>query len=123
MSVTGFNHINIRTTDPAASAQFYVDILDLRFHQGPGIMGFQRNWLYDHDDNPIIHLRVLEAGSESTGPIDHVALNCQGRAEIEARLKARGIDYRVAENLEPGLTLVLITDPHGVPLELNFRDE
>jgi catechol 2,3-dioxygenase-like lactoylglutathione lyase family enzyme len=123
MSVVGVDHINIRTTDPKASAKFYVDIFGFRHEQGPGVMGFERNWLYDETDRPIIHLRVMQADSDSTGPIDHVALACKGKAQIIERLKAHNVPHSVSDNLIPGLTQIFIKDPHGVPLELNFSGE
>jgi catechol 2,3-dioxygenase-like lactoylglutathione lyase family enzyme len=122
MPVTGINHINIRTTDIAKSAKFYVDVFGFQFEQGPGVMGFQRNWLYDVSGQPIIHLRVLEAGSDS-GPIDHVALNCKGKAEILERLRAHNVTVKVVEDLQPGVTQVILKDPHGLTLELNFKGE
>jgi catechol 2,3-dioxygenase-like lactoylglutathione lyase family enzyme len=123
MPVTGLNHVNIRTTDVAGSAKFYVDVFDFDYRQGPVVMGNQSNWLFDKSGDPIIHLRLLEAGSTSTGPIDHVALSCTGKAEILSRLEARQIKFAVADSLIPGVTQVFLTDPHGVPLELNFAGE
>jgi len=122
MPVTGINHINIRTTDVARSAQFYVEVFDFEFRQGPGVMGFQRNWLYDASGHPVIHLRNLEAGADS-GPIDHIALDCKGKAEILARLRARDIEVKVVDNLQPGVTQAILKDPHGLTLELNFTGE
>ena len=123
MSVTGIDHINIRTLDVAASARFYVELLGFRFGLGPMVMGHQGQWLYDDEGRPIIHLRFLEAGSSSTGPIDHVALNCRNKAQILERLKARDIAFGIAEGLIPGVTQIFVKDPHGVALELNFTDE
>jgi catechol 2,3-dioxygenase-like lactoylglutathione lyase family enzyme len=122
MPVNGINHVNIRTSDVAASAQFYVDILDFKFREGPAIMGQQPNWLYDKSGHPSIHLRVMQRDSDSTGPIDHVALDCEGLSSVIERLKARHIEFTVA-NVRAGLTLLLLKDPHGVALELNFKDE
>jgi catechol 2,3-dioxygenase-like lactoylglutathione lyase family enzyme len=122
MSVSGINHVNIRTTDVAASCQFYVDVLEFKFRQGPPIMGQQPNWLYDKNGRPIIHFRIMAADSDSTGPIDHVALDCEGLSLVIERLKARNMEFTVA-NVQSGATLVLVKDPHGVLLELNFRGE
>jgi catechol 2,3-dioxygenase-like lactoylglutathione lyase family enzyme len=119
MSVHGINHINIRTTDIAASSQFYVDVFDFEFRSIPMGLG-QANWLFDKDGHPIIHLRNMAAESASTGPIDHVALDCEGQTKIVGRLKARGIEYSVF-GVPPDRTLVLVKDPHGVMLELNFK--
>ena len=123
MAVIGLNHVNIRTLDVAASAKFYVDILDFELREGPIVTGNQSNWLYDKQGNAIIHFRVMEAGSTSTGPIDHVALNCQNKRLVVERLKAHNVQFSVAENLTPGVTQIFLKDPHGVPLELNFCGE
>jgi catechol 2,3-dioxygenase-like lactoylglutathione lyase family enzyme len=119
MPVHGINHINIRTTDIAASSQFYVDVFDFEFRSIPMGTG-HANWLFDKNGRAIIHLRIMAVDSDSTGPIDHVALDCEGQTEIVERLNARGFEYSVF-NIRPDLTLVLVKDPHGVMLELNFK--
>ena len=121
MPVNGINHVNIRTTDVDASARFYTEVLDFEFRQGPPVMGRQPNWLFDKNGRPIIHLRVMAADSDSTGPIDHVALDCDSLALVIGRLKQRDMKFDIA-NLQPGVTIVFVKDPHGVMLELNFRD-
>lgn len=123
MPVHGVDHVNIRTMDVATSAQFYVDIFDFEFRHGPAVMGQRGNWLYDSTGRPIIHFRVLEADTNSTGPIDHVALACSGKDDILERLRARNIEFAILENLLPGVTQVFLKDPHGVGLELNFSGE
>lgn len=122
MAVRGIDHINIRTTDIEKSAQFYIDIFDFEFRVGVVIMGREFKWLYDQAGQPIIHFRDLEAGSEATGPIDHIALACDGRADIVERLKARDIPFDLIEGLSPGFSQINLKDPHGIPLELNFRE-
>lgn len=120
MPVLGFDHVNIRTTDVARSAKFYVDVFDFEFRQGGFTMGQQSNWLYDTAGKAIIHLRILEADAQSTGPIDHIALACDGKAEILERLSALGVAFSVFENPDQPITQVFLKDPHGVPLELSF---
>lgn len=122
MPVNGINHVNIRTTDVDASARFYTEVLDFKFRGGPLVMGREPNWLFDKSGHPIIHLRVMAPDSESTGPIDHVALDCEGLPLVVERLKQRDLKFDIA-NLQPGVTIVFVKDPHGVMLELNFRDE
>lgn len=121
MPVSGVNHINIRTTDIAASAKFYTEVFDLEFRQGGEIMGNRQSWLFDTNGHDVIHLRQFAADSTSTGPIDHIALDCDGKDEIFARLDARGIKYAEVKDLLPGITQVFLHDPHGIPLELYFR--
>jgi catechol 2,3-dioxygenase-like lactoylglutathione lyase family enzyme len=122
MPVNGINHLNIRTTDVAASSRFYVEVLDFKFREGAPVMGRQPNWLFDQSGRPIIHLRLMAPDSQSTGPIDHVALDCEGLSSVIERLKARDLEFNIAST-QPGLTIVFVKDPHGVMLELNFRDE
>lgn len=123
MPVNGLDHVNIRTLNVGESVKFYVELFDLEYRQGPGPMGHKSHWLYDTAGRPIIHFRVLQADSASTGPIDHVALACRDKAEILRRLDARGLSYAIMDRLQPGLTQLFLKDPHGVPLELNFSDE
>jgi catechol 2,3-dioxygenase-like lactoylglutathione lyase family enzyme len=123
MAVIGLNHVNIRTTDVAASAKFYVDVLGFEYRLGPLVRGNQGHWLHDAQGNPIIHFRIMAADSKSTGPIDHIALSCQDKAQIVQRLKAHHVEFSIADNLTPGLIQIFLKDPHGVAVELNFSNE
>jgi catechol 2,3-dioxygenase-like lactoylglutathione lyase family enzyme len=123
MTVKGIDHVNIRTMDIEASVKFYVETFGFEYRRGPLVMGHQGHWLCDDAGRAIIHFRKLEAGTQETGPLDHIALACQGREDILGRLTAQGIKYAVAENLIPGLTQVVLKDPHGVQLELQFAGE
>lgn len=123
MPVTGLDHVNIRTMDVAASVQFYVDAFGFEYRQGPLVMGNQAHWLCDAGGQAIIHFRVLEAGSTATGPFDHVALRCVGKADMLARMKAHGVAFSMVENLLPGITQVVLKDPHGITVELQFTGE
>lgn len=118
MPVTGLNHINIRTLDPAASGAFYAQVLGLDYRQEPGRMG-QRHWLYNAAGQAIIHFSIVAAESVSTGPIDHVALDCTDMAGVVARLQARGTPFETVASAN-GATILLVQDPHGVNLELSF---
>ena len=122
MPVSGIDHVNIRTMNVEASAQFYIDLLDFEFRHGPTVMGQRGNWLCDRSGNAIIHLRILEAESQSTGPVDHIALRCENKADMLQRLKDRNIKFSMAEGLIPGITQIFVRDPHGVSLELTFNE-
>lgn len=63
-------------------------------------------------------MREFAAATTSTGPTDHIALDCEGKDEIFARLDACRIKYAEVKDLLPGITQVFPSDPHGVPLEL-----
>jgi catechol 2,3-dioxygenase-like lactoylglutathione lyase family enzyme len=123
MSVTGINHINVRTDDIASSAAFFEEVLGLKFREVSLPSGNTGCWLYDDCDNPIIHLRIKDTEGESTGALDHIALNCTNKAAVIKQLDKKSIDYRVINNLvSDGLTQLFFTDIHGLTWELNFYD-
>lgn len=127
MRVRALDHVNIRTRDVAASAQFYSGLLDLEVRTPPGTMTENKAlWLCDQEGRAIIHL-VQHADDKAapgpTGPIDHVALNCVGKSELIERLQTRGAQCDVYDLTAVGRTLVFTRDPHGILLELNFDGE
>jgi catechol 2,3-dioxygenase-like lactoylglutathione lyase family enzyme len=124
MQVNALDHVNIRTRDIAGTARFFTDVLGLEAREVPALLSKDHvHWLHDRSGRPIIHLRQLDCEPGSTGPIDHVALNCSGKAGFLARVKERGIEHRVHEVSAIRQTLIFLSDPNGVMLELNFRDE
>lgn len=120
MSVSGVNHINIRTLDIAGTARFYTQILGFRYDGPQQVDGFARNWLYDNMGCPIIHLRELAPNSELTGAVDHIALTCGDMVSVLERMRKAGIDFAARNNPTDGIVQVFLTDPNGVALELNF---
>lgn len=123
VKVTGLDHVNIRTYDVPASAQFYADVLGLEPRSPPVALPPEKSrWLCDTSGQAVIHLFNAEHTQGSTGPIDHVALRCSGKAALIARLEARGLAYDVFQ-ASPEHTLLFTRDPHGVLLELNFHGE
>lgn len=123
MHVVALDHVNIRTADVDASARFYAELLGLEPRATPMPLPPEKaRWLFDHAGHPIIHLFNAEIQPGSTGPIDHVALRCSGKAELIEKLRKRGLHYDVYE-ASAELTLIFVRDPHGVLLELNFTGE
>jgi len=129
MRVNALDHVNIFTDDMAASARFYAELLELSVRDGPApLRPDQVQWVYDDQDRPIVHLNARGAPQAfprdcppgPTGPIHHVALNCSGKAEVVARLSARGAAFSLNEIASIGLTQIFTQDPNGVLLELNF---
>jgi catechol 2,3-dioxygenase-like lactoylglutathione lyase family enzyme len=127
MQVRALDHVNVRTVDVAASAQFYAELLNLEVRNPPGNMtANQALWLCDQEGRAIIHLVQHpedKAAPGPTGPIDHVALSCVGKRELIERLQQRGAQCDVFDLKAVGRTLVFTRDPHGILLELNFEGE
>jgi catechol 2,3-dioxygenase-like lactoylglutathione lyase family enzyme len=124
MKVNGLDHINIRTQDLTASAQFYIDVFGLHAEPTPTLPPERALWLCDHNDKPIIHLFIGEEMRQgTTGPIHHVALDCSGMAEMCARLRARKLDLDIRDNPDQTFAQVFVPDPFGILWELIFHDE
>lgn len=121
MGVAGIDHVNIRTTDPEGSAQFYEQALGLSYRKGPVVMGHQSHWLFDETESAVIHFRDMEPDATGSGAIDHVALRCTDRSGVKERLNALQIRFIEGEPRD-GLVQIFIRDPHGVVLELSFSE-
>lgn len=129
MQVDRLDHVNIITDDLAGTAAFYRALLDLEIRDAPPPLTPQNaQWAYDRNGNAVVHINSTDcprtyARSVAPGPtgsIHHIAFRCQGFAEMEARLKARGADYSVNEVAAINLKQLFTLDPNGVLLELNF---
>jgi catechol 2,3-dioxygenase-like lactoylglutathione lyase family enzyme len=124
MHVHALDHVNIRTRDIEGTSRFYAELLGLEPKNVPNLMSAeQAYWLHDRAGRAIIHLRRFDCEPGPTGPIDHVAFSCSGKARFLENLKARGVDFRMQEIPSIGRTLVLLHDPNGVLLELNFAGD
>jgi catechol 2,3-dioxygenase-like lactoylglutathione lyase family enzyme len=119
MSVIGLNHVNIRSRDVLASAEFYAKLLGLSAKPGPmATRPEQSQWLFDANNQPIIHLRQYDTPPGPTGPIDHIALSCTDVDGMIARLEALNIEFGRFDGL--GITQLFLKDLHGVAIELQF---
>jgi catechol 2,3-dioxygenase-like lactoylglutathione lyase family enzyme len=123
MRVTALDHVNIHTDDIAGAVRFYTELLGLEPKNAPmGLPPEKARWLCDADGRAIIHLFNGDVTPGATGPIDHVALRCVGKAEVLGQLAKLGTRFDVFEASSEH-TLVFTRDPHGVMLELNFYGE
>lgn len=122
------NHFLVLARDLEATRDFYVEVLGLRDGERPPFK-FPGYWLY-LGEQAVVHLAARDgygdaSGAEredgGTGAIDHVAFEAAGRAEVEARLEARGLPVRHREVPGLGLHQIFVKDPNGVTIELNFR--
>ena len=130
MRVTSLDHVNIVTDDLAGTAKFYADLLDLDARDGPPPSTRDNVvWMYDEAGRAILHLN--RAGSfaplerrpkpgPDTNAVHHVALRCDGHAEMIERLKARGLRHAMNDVGSINLKQIFVVDPNGVLLELNF---
>ena len=131
MPVKGVDHVNIIASDLDETAKFYADLLGLTRGETPGAaMGFKGAWLLDDAGQAIIHVMAwheerhagLDRGS-ATGSIDHVALSCEGFADMLQRCEELGLEHSVNDRKFGDLRQIFVTDPNNVKLELNFAGD
>lgn len=136
MPISRLGHYSVRTSQLAASVQFYTRVLGLREGFRPAF-DFPGAWLYNGDDEAdfgVVHLIGVDernpsglrdylgdrATASGTGSLDHLAFIATGVAEFRRGLSREGIAFR--ERTVPGLRLhqVFFEDPSGVTIEMNF---
>ena len=120
MPALAFNHFNIRAPQPQLDAikDFYVEVLGMHAGWRPPF-DFGGYWLY-LGEQAVLHLVDAAPAVSGAGQIDHVAFTCTGLAEMEQRLRNKGIEYR--KSAVPGTTQVQLfaKDPVGNGVEFNF---
>lgn len=121
MAVHRIDHVTLNSSDLERSCGFYADGLgfDVQKMEGRGLTGA---WLL-LGGHPYVHLvsRTPEQSSETSGLLDHFALEATDLAQTRERLQRAGVAYR--ENPVPEFELhqIIVRDPDGVKVELNFR--
>jgi catechol 2,3-dioxygenase-like lactoylglutathione lyase family enzyme len=126
MQVHNFNHFNLRAPQPLLDElkNFYVDVVGMRPGWRPPF-AFPGYWLYLGDD-AVLHLVGTPASgpepSQATGTFNHIAFNCSGLIEFEARLRAIGVPY--TKSIVPGTTMqqLFVKDPSGNGVEFSFAN-
>lgn len=142
MKIERLDHVNIRTADMQASVDFYQKTLGFTPRYSHTQLSAETSqWLYDHNQHPIIHLYLdpdhppssqwpidlyqTDAGepvANTTGAVHHFALHCTGFQTTRDHLDACGVKYRVNIVEDMGMSQIFLRDPHGIVVELTFRD-
>lgn len=124
MTTTGLNHINLHAKRDLLDAlkDFYCDVVGLHVGSRPVFRNFGY-WLYA-DDRPVVHLWEADPDevrrTNVAGTFDHVAFDCTNRADVEAALRRRGVQHRIAQAPGSSMVQIFLTDPAGNGVELNF---
>ena len=122
MRLGRLDHVNIRTANLLAMADWYCRVLGMQQGKRPPF-AFPGAWLYC-DGHPFVHLVGVgkqPAGGDPT--LEHFAFSASGLAEFTARLKAAGIAYRAAK--VPGTAIIQINvfDPDRNHIHVDFNGE
>lgn len=130
MRVNSLDHYNVITDRLDATAQFYVDVLNLERRDGPAPFTPEMvQWMHDDAGRAIIHINSLNCPrffdrevqpGKPTGAIHHIAFNCTGHEQLLARLDGLDVSYETNRLDSIGLRQVFVVDPNNIVLELNF---
>ncbi len=125
MPATKLDHINIRTTQPEETRDFFVDVVGLRDGERPPF-NFNGYWLYA-GEQAVIHLTdARDAGAHGMAEgragaaIDHVSFRMTGYAALRSLLKERNIPFETRVVPRNGDVQIFVDDPNGVTVELTF---
>jgi len=119
MPLTAFDHVNVRTANLAAMIAWYDRVLGMKSGKRPDFP-FPGAWLY-LADQAILHLVGVADEPASVEPkIEHFALRAEGLDDFLAHLRAEGVQARVGEIKDFGITQVNIHDPDGNHIHIDF---
>lgn len=124
MSVIGFGHINLRAQRALLDQLhlFYTEVVGLTAGPRPSFPRFGY-WLYAGGQD-LVHL--IEASPEEqrathiVTTIDHFAFRCEGPDQVKVQLEKLGVPYRIATVPLTGQLQLVLKDPAGNTVELNF---
>jgi catechol 2,3-dioxygenase-like lactoylglutathione lyase family enzyme len=126
MPIHDLNHVNIKANREllARVRDFYVDIIGLREGWRPDVPvpGF---WLYA-GDKPVLHLMEAADSGEMAAPtgepghVDHIAFTCTGVDAFSKHLETCRTPYCRRDFPEFDTVQLVVKDPTGMDVELNF---
>jgi len=130
MPIGVLQHYTIEPSNLEKTKKFYCEVLGLKNGDRPPL-GFPGYWLYS-GGVPTVHLLgsrtpregIVVRGTakkfDDTGRFDHIAFAATDIDQVRARLEARKVKFR--ENTVPrtGAKQIVLHDPDGVGVELNF---
>lgn len=118
--LTALDHVNIRTADPDAMADWYERVLGLKRGWRPDF-GFPGHWLY-LGDHPVVHLvHSDDAPGRTPLSLEHFAFRAKGMGAFVARLEELEIPYRRADIAGTDIAQFNIHDPMGNHIHVDFR--
>jgi catechol 2,3-dioxygenase-like lactoylglutathione lyase family enzyme len=120
MAITAMNHFTVLAEDLPATLDFYVGLLGLEPGPRPDL-GFPGAWLYSSGVAVLHLIGGRRPPNPRAGVIDHIAFSAEGLSQVQARLDAAHVDYRLGRQAESGTWQLFCLDPNGARVELDFE--
>jgi catechol 2,3-dioxygenase-like lactoylglutathione lyase family enzyme len=116
-----FDHIHLRSPDPAATAAFYERVFGARITPGPNRidihLGGQVLFV-----SPINDAATGEAPSAPYRGLEHIGLAVSGIDAVVAELKSKGVQFTMdPTTIRPGIRIAFLRGPENVSIELLDR--
>ncbi|MEJ0019273.1 MAG: VOC family protein [Acetobacteraceae bacterium] len=121
-----WEHIHLRSPDPAATAQWYQDILGAEVIRTPQPDGSTR---YDLElTGQKIFIAMADPSTTGSSPqtpymgLDHFGLTVPDIDAAVAELKGKGVPFTMEpKTIRPGVRIAFLTAPQNVSIELIQR--
>ena len=118
-----WDHIHLRTPDPEATAQWFVEMLGGEIIRTPVRLDVRLG-------GASIFLAAVTDGNGVNPPpvtpcqgLDHFGLAVKDIDDVAAQLKAKGVVFtQDVYNIRPGVRICFIRGPQGISIELLERD-
>lgn len=124
MPLLDVNHYNLRVphVQHRELVAFYEDVLGFEYRELP--FGDRKlYWLYAAG-RPYVHLTLTDepavTAREAAARIDHIAFSCDDLPAMRAHLVARAVAHTEKHYAEMHVTQLVLHDPVGLKIELNF---
>lgn len=124
--IHGVDHVTINTVDLAKTERFFVDIIGMELARRPALR-VDGIWLKGGapDGPAVIHIVVRSDHAKPDGAlpnaVDHIALHAEDFERIKSRIDEHGLPWRGVTVDDFGLWQLMLFDPNGVLIELNFK--
>ncbi|MFT7128613.1 MAG: catechol 2,3-dioxygenase-like lactoylglutathione lyase family enzyme [Gammaproteobacteria bacterium] len=123
--IAGLDHITINTASLTITERFYIDVIGLELAPRPNL-GVPGIWLKaPNSGQAILHI-LLDENPQPTSAngkvaVDHIAFHALGFSKIQQGILARNLPWwgNIIESF--GLWQLMVFDPNGVLVELNFK--
>ena len=122
MRITRLDHVNIRTARLDVLVGWYEKVLGLHVGERPSF-SFPGAWLYA-GDQALVHLVGVDTPPAAAGgaelQLEHFAFSATDGDAFQARLKAMGESYRLADLPDINSYQVNLWDPDGNHIHVDF---
>lgn len=132
MPITELNHYFVRANDLEKTKDFYVEVLGLEVMPRPNLP-FPGYWLgangkvqvhmgpHNVANASLYYIGTPQnAATDHSGVVDHIAFLATEPEQFARRFQALGIGFRPRYLSESRLYQLLLKDPDGLTIELNF---